>query len=187
MVAGPRRELIIKKAAMEAYYFLFDKEYNRADGKQFKVRGELRQRLLEVLKRAREQGEKIVLVTHSMGTLVAYDVLRNCADCPSVDTLFTLGSPLGIKEVQDELVATDQKKVDFPAAKLGRWFNVYDPLDIVCGADPRLSNDYASVSSKLVEDVKESNWGNWRHSVTHYFAGKAFRAKLAEAIGVDLS
>src|SRR5262249_20717355 len=74
---GPVKELIIKKAAMEAYYFLFDKEYTRADGKRFKVRGELRRRLLDALTKAGEHGEKIVLVTHSMGTMVAYDVLRN--------------------------------------------------------------------------------------------------------------
>jgi hypothetical protein len=184
---APVRELIIKKAAMEAYYFLFDKEYSRGDGQKFKVRGELRRRLLEVLKKASEQGERIVLVTHSMGTMVAYDVLRNCSDCPPVETLFTLGSPLGIKEIQDELIATGQKHVDFPAAKLGRWINVYDPFDVVCGADPRLSNDYASVSGKSIEDVKESNWGNWRHTITHYFAGKTFRARLAGAIGVELS
>lgn len=184
---APVRELIIKKAAAEAYYFLFDKEYRRADGQTFKVRRELRRRLLDSLKKASEQGEKIVLVTHSMGTMVAYDVLRNCSDCPPVDTLFTLGSPLGLKEIEDQLVATGQKNVDFPAAKLERWVNVYDPFDIVCGADPRLSNDYAAASGKSVEDVKESNWGNWRHTITHYFAGKTFRARLAKAIGVDLS
>jgi hypothetical protein len=39
-----------------------------------------------------------ILMTHSMGTMVAYDVLRNCDGCPPVDTLFTLGSPLGVKE-----------------------------------------------------------------------------------------
>jgi len=46
---GPVKELMIKQAAMEAYYFLFDKEYSRADGERFKVRGVLRQRLIEVL------------------------------------------------------------------------------------------------------------------------------------------
>ena len=51
------------------------------------------------------------------------------------------GSPLGIKEVQDELMATDRKTVDFPSATLRRWVNVYDPLDVVCGADPILAND----------------------------------------------
>jgi hypothetical protein len=179
------REAIIKKAAMEAYYFLFDKEYVRPkDGTTFKVREELRKRLLANLHEAAQQGEKLVLVTHSMGTMVAYDVLRNCPDCPPVDTLFTLGSPLGVQEVQDQLVAKDAKKVDFPPA-LGRWINIYDPLDPVCGADPRF-NDYAPFEGRGVEDVKESNWGSWRHSITHYFAGRKFRALFAQSVGAEL-
>ena len=184
---GPVKEAIIKRAAMEAYYFLFDKEYQRPDGKQFKVRAELRRRLIEAVGKANEKAEKTVLVTHSMGTMVAYDVLRNCDDCPPVDTLFTLGSPLGVREVQDELIATGHKKVDFPSARVRRWVNVYDPLDIVCGADPVLANDFASVDGRRVEDVKESNWGSWRHSITHYFAGKLFRSRLAEALGVEVA
>lgn len=177
------KEAVIKKAAMEAYYFLFDKEYVRpGDGKRFKVRGELRSRLIAELNAAAAQAEKTVVVSHSMGTMVAYDVLRNCADCPPVDTLFTLGSPLGIQEVQDELL--DGDKVDFPAAKLNRWINVYDPLDPVCGADPKLSKNFAPVGDKHVEDVKESNWGKWRHTITHYFAGAELRKRLGNALGI---
>ena len=73
------------------------KEYARPkDGKKVKVREEFRSRLLAKLREASERGEKLVLVTHSMGTIIAYDVLRNCADCPPVATLFTLGSPIGV-------------------------------------------------------------------------------------------
>ncbi|MDM0053614.1 hypothetical protein [Variovorax sp. J22R115] len=176
---------IIKKAAMEAYYFLFDKEYVRPqDGKKFKVREELRNRLLANLRDASEQGEKLVLVTHSMGTMVAYDVLRNCPDCPAVDTLFTLGSPLGVTEVQELLVAKGKDEVDFPPL-LGRWINVYDPLDPVCGVDPKFNN-YAPFEGRAVEDVQEGNWGSWRHTITHYLAGTKFRALFAQAIGVEL-
>jgi hypothetical protein len=180
---GPVKEAIIKKAAMEAYYFLFDKEYTcPKDGKRYMVRRELRDRLLRELNAAAEKGEKIVLVSHSMGTMVAYDVLRNCPECPSVDTLITLGSPLGVTEVQDELRAAGTKKVDFPAAKLKRWINIYDPLDPICGADPKFANDFTPVDGKKVEDIKESNWGSWRHTITHYFAGTEFRKRLVEAI-----
>lgn len=178
------KQAIIKKAAMEAFYFLFDKEYERTDGKRFKVRQELRERCLGELRQAQAAGEKIVIVSHSMGTMVAYDVLRNCPECPQVDTLITLGSPLGIQEVQDELVATDATEVDFPAAKLNRWINIYDPLDPVAGADPEFSNDYRMVDGKRIEDIGESNWGYWRHTITHYFAGLRFRRALAQAIGV---
>lgn len=180
---GPAKRAIIKKAAMEAYYFLFDKEFERKDGTRFTVRRELRSRLLKDLAEAQALAEKIVIVSHSMGTMVAYDVLRNCAECPPVDTLITAGSPLGIKEVQDELIAPDADHVDFPAARLARWINIYDPLDPVCGADPKLANDYRAVEGRTVVDVKESNWGKWRHSISHYLAGVEFRKALATAIG----
>ena len=176
------KQAIIKKAAMEAFYFLFDKEYVRSDKVSFMVRQELRSRLLRELAAASAQADKVLIVSHSMGTMVAYDVLRNCPGCPQVDTLITLGSPLGIQEVQDELVAVDAKEVDFPAAKLNRWINIYDPLDPVCGADPKISNDFRPVGGKRVEDVKESNWGSWRHTITHYFAGTEFRKRLIQAI-----
>ena len=179
---GPVKQAIIKKAAMEAFYFLFDKEYERADGERFKVRSELRRRLLAELAAAAAKADKVVVVAHSMGTMVAYDVLRNCPECPLVDTLVTLGSPLGIREVQDELIAEGASDVDFPAAKLSRWINVYDPLDPVCGADPRLANDYQPVDGLSVVDVKESNWGGWRHTITHYFAGTLFRQHLRAAL-----
>ena len=178
------KQAIIKKAAMEAYYFLFDKEYVRPDGVRFKVRQELRSRLLKELAAAAAEAERVVIVSHSMGTMIAYDVLRNCPECPQVDTLITLGSPLGVREVQQELIAVDAKDVDFPAAKLRRWVNIYDPLDPVAGADPKLANDYAAVDGKSVEDLKESNWGSWRHTITHYFAGTQLRAQLAKAVGI---
>jgi len=180
------KQAVIKKAAMEAFYFLFDKEYEGIDGKRFKVRTELRKRLLDDLGKAEGVGEKLIVVSHSMGTMVAYDVLRNCPACPKVDTLITLGSPLGIREVQDELTAIDAGAggVDFPAAKLRRWVNIYDPLDPVAGADPRLGNDYRSVDGKSVEDIKESNWGSWRHTITHYLAGTQFRRVLAQTVGI---
>jgi PGAP1-like protein len=180
----PVKQAIIKKAAMEAFYFLFDKEYVRKDGRSFSVRQELRKRLLDELAQAREHAEKVAIVSHSMGTMVAYDVLRNCAECPQVDTLITLGSPLGVREVQEELIAVDADDVDFPAARLRQWINVYDPLDPVCGADPELANDFRPVDGKRVVDVLESNWGSWRHTITHYFAGTQFRRHLAQSLGI---
>jgi hypothetical protein len=176
------RRAIVKKAAMEAYYFLFNKEYRRADGETFHVREVLRQRLLDVLTRAAASAEQIVMISHSMGTLVAYDVLRNCDGCPRVKTLITLGSPLGVAEVQAELKAAGAAHVDFPARVLESWINIYDPLDPICGADPRFADDYRAVDGKTVVDVKESNWGHWRHSLVHYLSGPRFRDHFRNAL-----
>jgi len=172
---------IIKKAALEAYHYLFDEVYTRADGQRFQVRQVLRQRLIEQLKALQERADRLVIVAHSMGTMIAYDVLRRCPDCPPVHTLITLGSPLGVTEVQEKLVGDGAEGVDFPAARLQHWINIYDPLDPVCGVDPRFANDFAAVDGKQVEDIREDNWGNWRHTVTHYLAGPRMRAALAQA------
>jgi hypothetical protein len=181
LLPEPTRRAIIKKTAMEAYYFLFDKVYERADGSQFRVRKELRARLINKLNEARAKAGRLVIVSHSMGTMVAYDVLRNCPDCPMVDTLITIGSPLGVKEVQDELRSPDSS-LDFPASRLSKWINIYDPLDPICGADPKFANDYAAVDGKSVRDIKESNWGKWRHTATHYLAGIEFRKQLLQSL-----
>ncbi|MGN7916982.1 MULTISPECIES: hypothetical protein [Lysobacter] len=180
---APIKQAIVRAAAMEAYYYLFDKEYVRQDGRRFKVREELRTRLLHKLNAAREESDRVIVVSHSMGTIVAYDVIRNCDDCPHVHALLTLGSPLGVKEVQDELHAPGSSKPDFPPSRLDRWINIYDPLDPICGADPRFANDYAGAGGKGVEDIKESNWGRWRHSATHYLAGSRLREQLIAAMG----
>jgi hypothetical protein len=181
----PVKQVIIRKAAMEAYYYLFNKVYESTDGTRFHVREELRRRLLEDLKAASESAEKVVIVSHSMGTMIAYDVLRNVEACPAIDTLFTLGSPLGITEVQDELRAPDSEKVDFPARRLQRWVNVFDPLDPICGADPRFANDFATVEGRRIDDIEESNWGSWRHTVTHYLAGVKFRELFADVLRIN--
>lgn len=178
------KQAIIKKAAMEAYYYLFDKPFPCPGRPPQPMRQAIRSLLLDTLQETSRQADKLLVVAHSMGTMVAYDVLRNCPECPVVDTLITLGSPLGIEEVQDELKAPDVDRIDFPAARLGRWINLYDPLDPVCGADPRLSNDYAVVDGKGVLDVRESNWGNWRHTITHYLAGARLRDELRHAAGL---
>jgi hypothetical protein len=180
---GSIKQAIIKKAAMESYYFLFDKDYtNPSNGKTYRVRSELRERLTRQLQNAAARGSNIIIVSHSMGTMLAYDVLRNVPLCPQVYGLITIGSPLGITEIQDELRAIDAKEIDFPAEKLEFWFNIYDQLDPVCGLDPKLNNDYLSVNGKFVVDLKESNWGSWRHTSTHYLAGKLFRNKLGTLI-----
>ncbi|WP_020183302.1 hypothetical protein [Methylotenera sp. 1P/1] len=182
----PIKQNIIKKATMEAYYFLFDKPYTVPNSKKtYQVRSELRDRLIKDLQKASNNGGKVIIVSHSMGTMLAYDVLRNVSNCPQVDTLITLGSPLGITEVQEELKALDAEKIDFPSDKLNHWINIYDPLDPICGLDPRLNNDYQQVNSKSVIDIKESNWGSWRHNISHYLSGKLLRDQLKSNLDIS--
>jgi hypothetical protein len=171
------REQLIKKFAMEAYYYLYDKPYT-LDGTTQKIKTKIQDALIFELKKLSETADKLVLVAHSLGSIIAYDVLRNRSDCPPVDRLITMGSPLGISEVQDKLFAPENDEVDFPSERVGEWVNIYDPLDPICGLDPKLANEYLKNGNEVVKDVREDNWGEWRHTVTHYLCGKKMRDAL---------
>jgi pimeloyl-ACP methyl ester carboxylesterase len=180
------KKAIIKKFALEAYYYLFDEPFASPSGETVFPRQELRKRLIETLTKLRADHDKLVIVCHSMGTIIAYDCLMNCAECPVVDGLITLGSPLGVDEVQDQLIPNGDNNNAFPSAKLlGAWINVYDPLDPVASLDPRFANDYCKDGLNVVRDIEESNWGNWRHTITKYLKGPKLRASVREVLGLN--
>jgi len=192
---GLREELrlpeFIQKPLMEellrdVHHYLYNVGHQpRPGGPTFQVRDELQRRFVSVVKAGATKGVPHVVVSHSMGTIIAYDCLRNVAECPEIDVLITLGSPLGLDPVQDKLKPKGAKGVDFPPKVKGAWINVYDPLDPVVGFDPKFANDYKRNGQKAVLDIAESNWGKWRHDVVKYLRGPKLRAQLKLALGVS--
>jgi pimeloyl-ACP methyl ester carboxylesterase len=126
----------------------------------------------------------VVVVAHSLGTVIAYDCLKRVGDCPSVDGLLTIGSPLGLSEVQDKLAPEYSKQDGFPAKLLGPWVNVYDPLDPVAGFDPAIADEYRQEGTSLIEDINEPNQGAWRHSIVKYLRGPRLRDRLTQLLGI---
>lgn len=82
-----------------------------------------------------------VVIGHSLGSVVAYNVLKAAASKPPL--FVTVGSPLGIRAIRSTLgVLTN------PAGSKG-WYNAYDPRDVVAlnpldtmsfGVDPAIVN-----------------------------------------------
>lgn len=178
---------LMGKWVRDAHLYLYDKEFeNPGTGKKYRVKAELRSRFLQALERGKARSVPLVVVSHSMGTLIAYDCLKHVVDCPKIDCLVTAGSPLGLSEVQDAWPKDWNKDSGFPQSKVpaDRWLNFYDPLDLVCGADPKLKNDYRLAGSKRIQDVRVRNEGAWRHSAHKYLARTRLREKLAEQLGV---
>ncbi|PWT82372.1 MAG: hypothetical protein C5B57_08780 [Blastocatellia bacterium] len=177
------RKRIMARFVRDAHHYFFNVEFSPRPGATFRVRDELRRRFMKCLQDG-SGSRPLVVVSHSMGTIIAYDCLRNERECPVVDGLMTIGSPLGLDEVQDFF--PDWTRADgFPSVKLnGPWVNMFDPLDVVCGADPGLANDYERQGKPVVEDIREDNWGTWRHSISKYLQGKKLRRRLAEMLGV---
>jgi pimeloyl-ACP methyl ester carboxylesterase len=67
-----------------------------------------------------------VVVGHSLGSVVAYNILRSDPRALKVRAYVTVGSPLAIRAIRDRL-----RPIAFPAPAVASWFNAYDPKDVV--------------------------------------------------------
>lgn len=67
-----------------------------------------------------------VVLAHSLGSVVAYNVLRARSATPQYPRLVTVGSPLGIRAIKQQLTTP---LVSPPC--VGQWFNAYDERDVV--------------------------------------------------------
>ena len=85
---------------------------------------------------------RIMLIAHSMGTIIAYDVLRRLGrDDPQfrVDHFVTIGSPLGMPHVKYK-IQQENDLVRTPSI-VGRWTNFADRRDVVA-IEAKLGDDY---------------------------------------------
>jgi hypothetical protein len=120
-----------------------------------------------------------------MGTVVAYDCLKRVSDCPAVDALVTLGSPLGIDEVQDKLKPEWTRDEGFPLTLKSKvWMNFFDKLDVVSRLDPYLASDFRLASQQLVHDESQINGGIWRHDISKYLKGMIVSKAISKLIGL---
>lgn len=107
-------------------------------------RNAVRQRLFDRLSIAHATGKEIMLIAHSMGSVIAYDVLADAERIlPKlrVAHLLTLGSPLGVEAVK-HILATPTRPLRVPDC-VARWSNLADPADHYARWDARLVDDYA--------------------------------------------
>jgi hypothetical protein len=173
---------LMKLLLRDVHHYLFNSSFAPRPGPPYAVQEEIRGRFLEAVREGAERDGPHLVISHSMGTVIAYDCLSRVRDCPEVDGFVTIGSPLGLDEIQDRLRQEWSRNDGFPARVRGRWINVYDPLDPVAGFDPRFANDFRRGGVAAVEDVEEANWGRWRHSITKYLNGSLLRGHVRELL-----
>ena len=136
---------------LDAYYTktIRDKEKNERPVKDL-----IREELARMLRRHRHK--KILLIAHSMGSIIAYDVLSQGIPDIKVDTLVTIGSPLGIPIVIRKIHAERHDrsleiKPQTPECITRAWYNFSD-LDDKVVLDYTLADDYRK-NSKGIQAV----------------------------------
>jgi hypothetical protein len=116
-----------------------------------------------------------IVVAHSLGSIVAYEAL--CAHPEwRVDTLLTLGSPLGIRHLVFEALTPKPQDGRGAWPPVRRWVNIADRGDIVA-LQKELAPGFGGVEDRLV-------YNGWQsHDVARYLsaleAGEVIAAALA--------
>jgi subtilisin family serine protease len=163
-------EALIKDSA--AYFFKAD------------VRARIRARFEALLPAG---GEPVVIVAHSQGTVVALEVLAARAKQGrpvAVEQFVTLGSPLGIREVQDVL----EGPLEVPRG-VARWHNFADPLDPVA-LDKGLGNDFGgavAIDDEMIMNTEVRRLDGFNpHSAVGYLSHPKVRRVVQDAARFDI-
>ncbi len=107
----------------------------------------------------------IMLVGHSMGSIIAYDMLTALANEIEVDTLVTIGSPLGIPVVMSKIASeidpkpAEGEKLTTPSNVTRNWHNLSDLSDKIA-FNYNLRDDYAENKRRVraVDKVVVNNY-----------------------------
>ncbi|MEJ2629132.1 MAG: hypothetical protein P8078_11300, partial [bacterium] len=134
-------------------------------GKKITVKDLIRKQLAEVLHKHRRKN--ILLLSHSMGSIIAYDVLTLVTPDIKIHTWITFGSPLGLPVVLSH-AAQEQKKMGMkgspttPENVLHDWINFSD-LDDTVALNWNLTDDYPPNSRGIhPKDITVDNMYEWQ-------------------------
>ena len=175
------------------HFFSDFEKYYRADciietGGNIKARDVIDARLADLLYDNRKK--KILLIAHSMGSIIAYHVLTEVAASIPVDTFVTIGSPLGLPVIKSKIVAERRVKtpegfsLKTPENIVSNWYNLADLRDKI-SIDYTLKDDYNENSNnvKVIDKVVSNDYRYGRTKNHHKSYGYLRTPEMAEIIG----
>lgn len=123
----------------------------------------VREQLKAPLRGMMERGERVLLIGHSMGSVIAYDALWELWHVEGrrgrIDTFLTTGSPLGMHFAQKRLLGARERGARKYPGNIRVWFNVVAQGDLAA-LDTTLGDDYAVMHDLgLVERVTDMDGG----------------------------
>lgn len=144
---------------LNAYYS------DEIEGKFQPVRETLRNRLKSVL--IEHKNDDVLLIAHSMGSIIAFDVLSLFKDEVKINTLITIGSPLGLPVVVSKIVNelklkySETEKLEVPSSIKNYWYNFSDLEDKIA-FNYKLDDDFSKSSNglKVIDFIVNNNYSS---------------------------
>ncbi|OGO51422.1 MAG: hypothetical protein A2148_11815 [Chloroflexi bacterium RBG_16_68_14] len=140
------------------------------------TRWQIIDRVIERLRAAK--GGPICVISQSMGTIVALDAIYHWTE-GEVETLITLGSPLGIQFFREKLWGQPA----FPP-NVRRWYNFYDQMDNVAVWDRQLRDDFPTTNGerKITDQQARDNYNKHGFRDPHDWYGYLSSPELADVV-----
>lgn len=149
-------DLFVKKTYKDLDFY-YNRECVVPGYRGLKAKDAIRARLADVLNKYRNR--KILLIAHSMGSIVSYDVLTQTTPDIKIHLFLTVGSPLGmpviIKKILSEQGDDSKRKrqIASPENIEHKWYNYSDLSDPVA-LIYNLADDYKKNSKGIgPEDI----------------------------------
>ena len=137
-------------------------------------REDIRQLVLGTVLRSVPTSGRMVLVSHSLGTVVAMDLLTRLPAQVELVQLVTAGSPLGMDTVFKRLLTGGPQRPD----RVRDWLNAWCPADAVAIGCP-LRDDWGDRLSEVVTNNPKDR----AHSIEEYLADSRVAAAVGAALG----
>jgi len=151
---------LVKRTFADVYAYFFG-------GSGDAMRARLRSTLAEI-------DGPVVVIGHSLGSIIAYDVLRESWPGREIPLLVTVGSPLGITEIQDLVTRPLQVPAD-----VAMWRNVADGRDLVA-LDRTIRPEY-SPSGHTADFLVVNDSAN-HHGIREYLSSGPVRNAVAALV-----
>lgn len=116
--------------------------FQNGDNIAYDIRELLKQKLRPML----ANNDKIMLIGHSLGSVIAYDTLWELSHLEhlpgKIDLFLTIGSPLGMNYVQRRLIGHDKTGVNQYPTNIRHWINISSTGDVTA-LDRMFSDDFS--------------------------------------------
>jgi endonuclease G, mitochondrial len=137
-------------------------------------RDDIRRLVLDTVLQSVPTSGRVVLVSHSLGTVVAIDLLTRLPAQVEMVQLVTAGSPLGMDTVSKRLLTGGPQRPD----RVRDWLNAWCPADAVAIGCP-LRDDWGDRLSEVITNNPKDR----AHSIEEYLADGRVAAAVGAALG----
>lgn len=152
-----------------------------------KIRNHLREALQE------HKNKEIMLIAHSMGSIIAYDVIYELQSEVDIHTFITIGSPLGLPMIMKKIFEQQKQSFD-PTSKLKtpenvhRWYNHADEHDrVAMNSDLAQEFEANNLGIKPIDSAIENDFKHWKTGNAHKSYGYLRTPEIAKIIGSFLN